>query len=475
MSSIRLELQSYAARNNERSVVRVRDYSSAAYSKSHHGISRPISQAIKGGARRNASPLVDQDELGMIDYDIKDVEKQGELLQTDTNLRGDKDSRWISVSHAYMEDDGVSPLYPSTPHGEHDHHGHELSRSRHDDFLSAYEANQSTTRYYVPDKNPYDDIDQASGYDDEDYDEEEDDSDEAARRQVGLFSLYKYSTKWDMVLVLLGCLGALINGGSLPWYSYFFGDFVNRIAKHSDDNMMKEVERTCLLMTGVAALVVVGAYLVLRQDITFYDTKVSTSDVMHGISSDVAQIQEVMGEKVDPTFPFPLLFVWNMCNTYNVITLSVLKVMEAQAITPPHREEANKVQSPPFASPVSKPDRLHRERLLSPAAAEPSFSVTLTVELRHHSRSSSVVPFFAVQPRRAPPLSSNSSTKFSRQPLHQQLSFSTVRTQDNSPLSSRNRALSLPCNGDNGIFIIPAEISSNLPFPASAMLSSSTQ
>lgn len=95
MSTGRLELQSYAARNNERSVVHFRDYSSAAYSKSHHGISRPISQAIKGGARRNASPLVDQDELGMIDYDIKDVEKQGELLQTDTNLHGDKDSRWI--------------------------------------------------------------------------------------------------------------------------------------------------------------------------------------------------------------------------------------------------------------------------------------------------------------------------------------------------------------------------------------------
>ncbi|XP_061983037.1 ABC transporter B family member 19-like [Populus nigra] len=332
----RLELQSYAARNNERSVVHVRDYSSAAYSNSHHGISRPISQAIKGGARKNASPLVDQDELSMIDYDSEDVEKQGELLQNDTNLHGDKDSRWISVSHAYMEDDGVSPLYHSTPHGGHDHHGHELSRSRHDDFLSAYEANRSTSRDYVPGKNPYDDIDQASEYEDEDYDEEEDDNEEAARRQVGLFSLFKYSTKWDMVLVFLGCLGALINGGSLPWYSYFFGDFVNRIAKHSDDNMMKEVERICLLMTGVAALVVVGAYLeitcwrlvgersahrirnlylsaVLRQDITFYDTKVSTSDIMHGISSDVAQIQEVMGEKMAHFIHHIFTFICGYC------------------------------------------------------------------------------------------------------------------------------------------------------------------
>ncbi|KAB5574050.1 hypothetical protein DKX38_001244 [Salix brachista] len=137
----------------------------------------------KGGARRNASPLVDQDELSMIDYDSEDVEKQGELLQADTNLHDDKDSRWISVSHVYMEeDDGDRQMYHSTPHGGHDH---ELSLG----------ANRSTSHYYVPDKNveirfwnqpqistknPYDDSDQALEYIDEE-------NDEAARRQICLF------------------------------------------------------------------------------------------------------------------------------------------------------------------------------------------------------------------------------------------------------------------------------------------------
>nr|GMC75949.1 ABC transporter B family member 19-like [Ipomoea batatas] len=74
-------------------------------------------------------------------------------------------------------------------------------------------------------------------------------------------------------------------------------------------------------MTGLAAVVVVGAYLeitcwrivgersvyrirtkylraVLRQDIGYFDTEMNTADIMHGISSDVAQIQEVMGEKM---------------------------------------------------------------------------------------------------------------------------------------------------------------------------------
>lgn len=41
---------------------------------------------------------------------------------------------------------------------------------------------------------------------------------------------------------------------------------------------------------------------VLRQDVGFFDTQISTGDIMHGISSDVAQIQEVMGEKVQ--YPF---------------------------------------------------------------------------------------------------------------------------------------------------------------------------
>lgn len=43
---------------------------------------------------------------------------------------------------------------------------------------------------------------------------------------------------------------------------------------------------------------------VLRQDITFFDTDINTGDIMHGIASDVAQIQEVMGEKVLSSFSY---------------------------------------------------------------------------------------------------------------------------------------------------------------------------
>ncbi|KAI3521330.1 hypothetical protein L1887_10793 [Cichorium endivia] len=157
-------------------------------------------------------------------------------------------------------------------------------------------------------------------------DENEDDDDEedepAPAKPIGVFGLFKYSTKLDIFLVIIGSFGALINGGSLPWYSFLFGKFVNKIALDDDnDQMMKDVKRICLFMVALSGLVVIGAYLqiacwrlvgersahrirtaylrsILRQDVTFFDTETSTSEIMHGISSDVAQIQEVMGEKM---------------------------------------------------------------------------------------------------------------------------------------------------------------------------------
>lgn len=67
---------------------------------------------------------------------------------------------------------------------------------------------------------------------------------------------------------------------------------------------------------------------VLRQDIAFFDTGINTGDIMHGISSDVAQIQEVTGEKVSllyvPLVCFKLLTMWiyhSNCYTDNVNTV----------------------------------------------------------------------------------------------------------------------------------------------------------
>ncbi|KAI3773274.1 hypothetical protein L1987_47799 [Smallanthus sonchifolius] len=215
---------------------------------------------------------------------------------TDSIRKDKQDPRWFSVSRAYV-DGHNSPLNGISFRS----YDHDIIHGFDDD-----DGKMSFTPQYL----------QSYVQDSEDEDEV------AAQKSVGIFGLFKYSTKLDIFLIIIGCLGALINGGSLPWYSYLFGNFVNKIALDNDkDQMIKDVRKVCVLMVGLAGIVVIGAYLqiacwrlvgersahrirtkylraVLRQDVSFFDTDISTSDIMHGISSDVAQIQEVMGDKM---------------------------------------------------------------------------------------------------------------------------------------------------------------------------------
>ncbi|KAF2937623.1 hypothetical protein DAI22_03g063500 [Oryza sativa Japonica Group] len=71
---------------------------------------------------------------------------------------------------------------------------------------------------------------------------------------------------------------------------------------------------------------------VLRQEIGFFDTEVSTGEVMHSISGDVAQIQEVMGEKipgfVHHVFTFVFGYVVGFAKSWR-IALAVFAVTPA--------------------------------------------------------------------------------------------------------------------------------------------------
>ncbi|XP_072979313.1 ABC transporter B family member 19-like [Typha angustifolia] len=256
-----------------------------------------------GRGRRTETSLASKDDLSMVDYySAKEVVAPRSSPEFNANCTSKHRRR----------------------HDDHDQYtSHEISFS-HD---------YTTDHLYLTPRRDHADLMDRSGYghdgsdldDDDDIgDDDDDEGDKRVSQPVGLLSLFKYSTARDLVLVFLGCVGAMISGGSLPWYSYLFGNFVNKIALESindKDQMMKDVKKICLYMGTLALIVIIGAYMeitcwrtvgersaqrirreylraVLRQDVGFFDTEVSTADVMHGISSDVAQIQEVMGEKM---------------------------------------------------------------------------------------------------------------------------------------------------------------------------------
>ncbi|KAI4355397.1 hypothetical protein L6164_004176 [Bauhinia variegata] len=288
----RVELQSYVASDNDQHI------------KSHYEF-RKLG-IIKEGKGHGSSPLAYEDELSMVDYSIPE------------------DSMISQATHHHH----LELLHTKHDHGVH-HAGHGTpshGRYGHDPYDHGGYGGMHSNSHVRRSHGGYNhhDIHEVSA-DDEDGEEDMDEDDAATPRSVGLFSLFRYSTKWDLVLVILGCLGALIHGGALPLYSYLFGNFANNISKESSDGersqMIEDVKTVCIYMAGLAAIVVVGAYLeiscwrlvgeraaqririeylraVLRQDISYFDTEVSTGDIMHGVASDVAQIQEVMGEKM---------------------------------------------------------------------------------------------------------------------------------------------------------------------------------
>ncbi|KAL3528555.1 hypothetical protein ACH5RR_007877 [Cinchona calisaya] len=358
LPSGRLALQSYVARDGEDSFSR-RSFAPRGHTRTRPRRARRQLSTVAERSAANSGPLADKDELSLVDYDApEDLDHHINLLETDTGHIQRQNPSWLSISNAYMHEETQDEPYGGG-HGHHNHHGANAHRQReldnhhgwnHQDTapynhryndhavqtldtvnydLNSVDHGHKTPNHHGHDAtshqcgshNGYDDVDQELVYD---LVEDSDEDDVGAPKSVGLFGLFKYSTKFDMVLVLLGCLGSLINGGSLPWYSYLFGRFANKIAGESKTDlhkMMKDVEKISLLMTGLAVIVVIGAYMeitcwrmvgersahrirsqylraVLRQDIGFFDTDISTSDIMHGISSDVALIQEVMGEKM---------------------------------------------------------------------------------------------------------------------------------------------------------------------------------
>lgn len=238
--STRLVLQSFVKDND--STLHSKEQNLGAHGKARKG--KSTLKFIKGGtSSRPASPLANEDELDNYDT-MEDVERQVHWSNADHHRHGHYDPHWHSVSRSYIKDDGDG--VGRFDHSSISHGGRHQMRRKMDNFEDelqhrhrGHTTRQSTSYHFGGVNDRCNDIED----NDDDDDDDEGEDEQVVAKPVSLFSLYKYSTKLDILLVILGCLGALINGGSLPWYSYFFGDFVNKIANESTDQMMKDVKK----------------------------------------------------------------------------------------------------------------------------------------------------------------------------------------------------------------------------------------
>ncbi|KAJ7520451.1 hypothetical protein O6H91_19G006400 [Diphasiastrum complanatum] len=140
---------------------------------------------------------------------------------------------------------------------------------------------------------------------------------------VPFYKLFSFADLLDIVLMIVGTTGAIINGMAVPMMALLFGQAANAFGQNAGDphatahavtkvavrflylGMVSSVasfsEVASWMCTGERqATRIRGMYLkaILRQDITFFDVETNMREVTGTMSRDTILIQAAIGEKV---------------------------------------------------------------------------------------------------------------------------------------------------------------------------------
>nr|XP_023893066.1 ABC transporter B family member 11-like isoform X1 [Quercus suber]XP_023893067.1 ABC transporter B family member 11-like isoform X1 [Quercus suber] len=134
--------------------------------------------------------------------------------------------------------------------------------------------------------------------------------------------LFSFADSTDILLMILGTVGAVGNGICMPLMTLLFGELTNSFGQNQNSpNMVDTVSKVCLKFVYLALGVAVAAFLqvacwmvtgerqaarirglylktILRQDVAFFDKETNTGEVVSRMSGDTVLIQDAMGEKV---------------------------------------------------------------------------------------------------------------------------------------------------------------------------------
>ncbi|KAJ4835577.1 hypothetical protein Tsubulata_007808 [Turnera subulata] len=123
------------------------------------------------------------------------------------------------------------------------------------------------------------------------------------RQTVPFLKLFSFADSKDVMLMVLGTIGAVGNGVSMPLMTILMGRMIDSFGKNQNNDELVHVvsQVTCWMVTGERqAARMRGLYLktLLRQDVAFFDTETTTGEVIARMSGDTVLIQDAMGEKV---------------------------------------------------------------------------------------------------------------------------------------------------------------------------------
>ncbi|MCO5550177.1 hypothetical protein L7F22_003659 [Adiantum nelumboides] len=175
---------------------------------------------------------------------------------------------------------------------------------------------------------------------------------------VSIFKLFSFADGLDYVLILLGTVGSLAHGASLPVFFLYFGNLVNGFGAYQNDpaKMVAEVGQFSLYFVYVGVAVFISSWAevacwmhtgerqaikmrvkyleaILRQDIAYFDTDAETGMLLESVSSDTLLVQDAISEKMGNFIQHLATFlggfavgfacVWRLC----LVTLAVIPVI----------------------------------------------------------------------------------------------------------------------------------------------------
>ncbi|KAK4559526.1 hypothetical protein RGQ29_008657 [Quercus rubra] len=145
--------------------------------------------------------------------------------------------------------------------------------------------------------------------------------------------LFSFADSTDILLMILGTIGAFGNGICMPLMTLLFGDLTNSFGQNQNSpDIVDTVSKVCLkfvylaLGAAVAAFLQVACWMVtgerqaarirglylktiLRQDVAFFDKETNTGEVVSRMSGDTVLIQDAMGEKVGKFLQLTTTFI----------------------------------------------------------------------------------------------------------------------------------------------------------------------
>ncbi|KAK1378508.1 ABC transporter B family member 9 [Heracleum sosnowskyi] len=157
--------------------------------------------------------------------------------------------------------------------------------------------------------------------------------------KVAFSKLFVFADRLDVLLMIIGTIGAIANGLTQPLMLVIMSQLINTFGKSGGTNITHEISKVCLLYVylaigaGIASSLQVSCWMVsgerqatrirglylktiLRQDIAFFDTETTTGEVIGRMSGDTILIQDAMGEKVGKFMQLTSTFIGGFVIAY---------------------------------------------------------------------------------------------------------------------------------------------------------------